>query len=269
MVVAHPGHELRVFGWMAKSAPLVHILTDGSGASASPRIASSRSLFDEVGATPGEIFPAGSDGDLYRALLNGDYAFFFDIMERLTRSFVDHDIHEVAADAAEGFNPAHDLCRGLVNAAVSMARARTGRAIANYQFSLAEWIDERQAPYDEHCRHLTLSESLFKTKLTIARNYPGLHREVDDALAAFGEEYFRREYLRPDENLLHVPGTGPKPYYEIIGERRVATGTYGSTLRYADHVFPVLDALHRQALMCAPQSAGAAVADRRVTLART
>ena len=30
LFVAHPGHELRIYGWLERARPQVHVLTDGS-----------------------------------------------------------------------------------------------------------------------------------------------------------------------------------------------------------------------------------------------
>ena len=38
LVVAHPGHELRVYGWLALRKPDVYILTDGSGHTGNSRL---------------------------------------------------------------------------------------------------------------------------------------------------------------------------------------------------------------------------------------
>ncbi|HEX8245140.1 MAG TPA: hypothetical protein VF541_16635, partial [Longimicrobium sp.] len=40
LVVAHPGHELRVYGWMERARPLVFVLTDGSGSGSEGRLES-------------------------------------------------------------------------------------------------------------------------------------------------------------------------------------------------------------------------------------
>ena len=55
LVVAHPGHELRVYGWMMQARPVVHVLTDGSGADGESRIGSTTALRPDVGATRGSI----------------------------------------------------------------------------------------------------------------------------------------------------------------------------------------------------------------------
>lgn len=43
------------------------------------------------------------------------------------------------------------------------------------------------------------------------------------------------------------PPFSDKPYYETYGEERVALGVYTSTLRYREHVLPVVEALARHA----------------------
>src|SRR3954452_6829734 len=69
LIVGHPGHELRVYGWLAATRPIVHVLTDGSGREGKSRIASTTAVLDAVGATPGSIYGRMSDAVIYRAIL--------------------------------------------------------------------------------------------------------------------------------------------------------------------------------------------------------
>jgi hypothetical protein len=247
LVVGHPGHELRVHGWAVEARPRIYALTDGSGSGGTSRIPSSQNLAVNLQASCGEIFPAGTDRDLYLNLLNGDADFFIRIAERLSQSFVLHNIRFVAGDAAEGFIPTHDICRAIINAAVSATQRTTGRTIANYEFSLAEWAEEHPVIHNEHCLHRTLSDAGFRAKIQAAWAYPRLEGEVRNALDIFGAEHFRHECLRPAKQAFPPPEIAAKPYYEVIGEQRVATGIYASTIRYAEHVYPVIEALRHWA----------------------
>jgi hypothetical protein len=76
LVVAHPGHELRLFGWMCEARPELVVLTDGSGSIGQPRVESSHRVLDASGAVETGLFGLHSDQDYYTALLNGDNAFF-------------------------------------------------------------------------------------------------------------------------------------------------------------------------------------------------
>ncbi len=55
LVLGHPGHELKVFGWIREYKPLVCTITDGSGRSGVSRISSTAALLARLGALPGEL----------------------------------------------------------------------------------------------------------------------------------------------------------------------------------------------------------------------
>src|SRR5262245_62950864 len=76
LVIAHPGHELRVHGWLEQTRPLVFVLTDGSGGAGRPRIDSTARVLERVGAKPGAIFGRFADRELYAAILAGDHDVF-------------------------------------------------------------------------------------------------------------------------------------------------------------------------------------------------
>jgi hypothetical protein len=52
LVVAHPGHELRVHHWLELTRPFVIVLTDGSGHSGQSRLASTTRVLAAAGARP-------------------------------------------------------------------------------------------------------------------------------------------------------------------------------------------------------------------------
>jgi len=52
LIIAHPGHELRVHHWLEKTRPLVFVLTDGSGRTAQSRLHSTTRILERAGATP-------------------------------------------------------------------------------------------------------------------------------------------------------------------------------------------------------------------------
>jgi hypothetical protein len=244
-VVGHPGHELKVFGWIAEHRPQVHVITDGSGRHGVSRLPSTARLLAGVGATPGEVFGSISDAEIYGALLETNIPFFLDLQERLADSFIQNEIDFVCGDATEGFNPTHDICRSLVNAAVAMAEQATRRRIPNYEFCLTEWEQSRQDVHDRQCLHLRLGDDLLRRKLDAALAYGELKDEVEKAIASRGEEYFRIECLRKVSSPAMEDGPAEKPFYETWGEQRVAEGGYTSVIRYQQHMLPVLDALGR------------------------
>jgi hypothetical protein len=240
LVVGHPGHELKVFGWMAAYTPRVFVITDGSGRTGFSRTPSTASLVARTRAVPGEVFGPISDADIYRAMLKRDSSVFLGMVDRIAESFVANHIDSVVGDASEGFNPTHDVCRAIIHAALRKAERTTGETIVNLEFCLTEWEQNCPSrPHDGHCLHWRLDDGLLAAKLEAAMGYPELRDEVERALAARGEEYFRIECLRPAQAPELSSAQSGKPLYEVWGEQRVTGGAYSSVIRYQEHILPI------------------------------
>jgi len=135
LVIAHPGHELRVHGWLEHARPTVFVLTDGSGSRGQPRVTSTSRVLETVGASRGDLYGAVSDRELYAAILSGGTEWLSAMATSLCDSLIRRDIRVVAGDALEGFNPAHDLCRHLIDAVVHRCQ-RVGHLVENFAFAL-------------------------------------------------------------------------------------------------------------------------------------
>src|SRR5215469_13765900 len=116
LIVAHPGHELVLFGWMEDVRPVVSILTDGSGRGGESRLASSLRVIRDIGAMPG-LLAGLTDRQFYDAVLETNIDLFVDLAVRLGETFAARQPLYVASDAREGFNPTHDLCSIIAAAA--------------------------------------------------------------------------------------------------------------------------------------------------------
>lgn len=243
LVVAHPGHELRVHALLCRLQPIVFILTDGSGRTGRSRLPASRNVIAQAGARAGDIFGEFSDRELYAALLSKDVSFFVEVAGRLARSFVRNGILRVVGDASEGYNPAHDVCRLLIDAAVARARADSKASIESWTFSLVGPPDGK-SPENSCGLRLPLTPEEFGLKIEAARAYEGLDGEVESALSENGAEAFRTEWIweavASAEPKRHLVVT---PRYERFGEARVENGFYQEVIRYDAHIRPVAEAL--------------------------
>src|SRR5690242_870571 len=85
LLIAHPGHEIRVHGWLEQARPTVYILTDGSGRSSQPRLESTKRVLMQAGAQIGEAFGQIADRDLYDRVLRHDLDFFRNLIARLSQ----------------------------------------------------------------------------------------------------------------------------------------------------------------------------------------
>lgn len=241
LIVAHPGHELRVHGWLERERPFVFVLTDGSGHGGLSRVPSTCAVLLHAGAVPGPVLGPLTDRQLYEVILDGRIDALAAVVESLAGALVALGIERVASDAMEGFNPSHDLCRVLADAAVREAAGRTGRAIGCFDFLLEGRPDACDAA---GCLRLELDEGELARKLDAARAYPEMAAEVERAFSRHGVEPFRVECLRPCdpdadlEALIEDP-----PFYERHGERQVAAGYYDRVLRFREHFLPLARSL--------------------------
>jgi hypothetical protein len=237
-VIAHPGHELRVHGWLERARPRVFILTDGSGHTGSSRLAVTTRLLQQAGATRGSIFGALTDQQLYAAILRHDFVPFMMLAEQLAEALSDPAIDYVVGDASEGYNPGHDICRVLIERAVALGGR--GRSFGNFAFKLTG--SPVPLPGTPPCEIVRLDSDALRRKITVARRYTELAEEVEAALEAFGAEAFRDEHLPPAGPATTDTASG-EPFYERRGERQVGNRHYREVLRYEEHVRPLVAAL--------------------------
>ena len=245
LVIAHPGHELRVHGWLEAMGPAVWILTDGSGHTGRSRIDSTTRVLESTGAVPGPVYGSMSDADLYNTVLGFNHRPFLDLVDKLAAAILHEQVDCVAGDAEEGYNPGHDTCRLIINAAVKLAQLKSSKPIRNYYFTLVGPPDQCPEDLRDHSLWLNLDDEAFARKLSAARNYPELQAEVETALNGAGNKTFRVECLRPvnSHSLATRALEDDPPYYEQYGEKQVKSGYYKQVLRYREHMLPLARAL--------------------------
>jgi hypothetical protein len=252
LVVAHPGHELRLHGWLSRARPVVHVLTDGSGSVGTSRIGSTTRVLTDAGVAHGGVYGAMTDAELYADILAGDARRFDPLVDFLADSLATFRPAYVVADAIEGYNPAHDLCSVLVAAAVARAMRRGRARPALYDYPVVGDPDECPARLRDSRIRLTLDDEAFRRKRAAAASYIELRPEVDASLAGAGAERYRTEFLRPVD-LRREPGAPAEepPYYERHGEGRVAEGRYRDVLRWQQHVRPFAQSIMERAAKAA------------------
>ncbi len=268
LFIAHPGHELCVHAWLEATRPRVFVLTDGSGNGGSPRLDSSRKVLESVGATIGSVYGRFKDSELYQIILDREYEQLFAVVDEFAEAIVAESIDAVAGDAIEGFNPAHDTCRLIINAAVQIARRRSGRQILNRDFLLA---GRHIAPNDDDGA-FWLDDAMLNKKVATAYAFPELRSEVEAALS--GELFALRQYPELADESAVTYNTGgiesyrlecfryvdeiasgsefadAVPFYEQYGALRVTEGRYQRVIRYRQHMLPLCEALRNYADNC-------------------
>ena len=239
LVIAHPGHELRVHGWLEFARPAVFVLTDGSGRAAASRLEATRRILAVALARPGSIYGWLADREFYSALLQRQVEKFVRLSEELAHALMANRVDYVVGDKVEGYNPAHDICRCVIDAAVALVEGR-GRRIANFEFCLMNEIGE----INPDAVTLQLDDEALARKLQAARSYTELSGEVDAALMKREARQFGTErFSAIAQPFAHVEPPQLPTFYESYGEQQVTAGYYDRVIRYRDHVLPVIEAL--------------------------
>jgi len=243
LVIAHPGHELSIYGWLERVCPVVFVLTDGSGQSGTSRLDRTATLISQAGASRGGIFGRFTDAAIYSAILETDFQLFYNLVDELSLELRRHEIDYVAGDASEGYNPVHDLWRLMLNTAVRAVQSRSNRKIDNFDFPLTGRPDQTHPLQVGETVRFALDEAEFERKIRAAENYAELGAEIESAVRRNGFLAFRNEYLRPVSQAQEDYLFNDIPFYERYGERQVAAGVYSRVIRYEEHMRPIADAL--------------------------
>lgn len=238
-MLGHPGHELRIFQTVGRLRPVAYLLTDGSGGTGHPRIESTRRALESVGVALAAPFPSPlPDADLYGALLSGNHRVLLDWARALAEDLRRRNVQAVIADAAEGFNPAHDVCRAVARAARQAAGVPRG-----YAYLLEGRPDACPPGREAGAVAVAGTADELSRKHAAMAAYPEIQPEVQRATAAWGRDAFAREWIFRDDAPADAPPDELPPAYERFGEARVRAGKYSHVIRYESHMRPFLAAL--------------------------
>lgn len=249
LLIAHPGHELRVLQWVALNRPEVVMLTHGDGSIGQPRLADSLAVLTALGVRlRADWISAVSDQAIYQALLGQGPSPLDGWLERLSERALAAGVTTVVADEAEGYNPTHELCRVLANRLCERLR-RGGHEVDNLEVPLVGH------PCDPARRaqmrvEVTLSPAQAAWKIGQMCDYarrcsPVLEAEVRKMLDDFGAEAFATECLYAARRTVYEDDRLPdeKPAFERFGEARHAAGIYPHVIR-AEHLRQLVRRMH-------------------------
>ena len=244
LVIAHPGHELRLYGWLRKVRPLVAILTDGSGSTGISRIDLSRDLCESLG---GEIVIPGRfvEPDFYSLILRGETAPFLAFAQELAHIIDERSIDVVVCDSVEGYHPAHDFCLPLTRAALALSASASSRGVRHLEYRVVgqpRTVNDADVQWPVELDDATFSEKIRRSRRYAEASGSVLAQEVAYMFDTYGEDAFRHEVLQRAGSEQPRLYDGMR-YFEMRGEEQVRAGRYRSVLRYAEHLQPVEAAL--------------------------
>jgi hypothetical protein len=238
LLVAHPGHELLVHGWIGQSKPIVQVLTDGSGHSAVGRLEMTAEFLRAAGALPGVIFGRLSDREAYAMILECNTTLLLCLVMDLATEIEKQRPKMIVTDAAEGYNPVHDLCRMIAGAAIQFAAVETKQ----YEYAVVNSPNSFDAMTSE-VFVVELDDAAHARKIDRARHEATRLADIDELLLRHGAEAYRRERFQRVVDWTSIDLESPPPLYERFGEQRVAAHRYSHVIRRAEHLVPLRDAL--------------------------
>lgn len=252
VVVGHPGHEMRCFGWLLRQRPVVCALTDGSGLGGRSRLPSTTRILDAAGARVGPVYGQMTDVEVYETTMAQEHGRYLEIVDDLVEWLREHRPQTIVGDAAEGRESTHDICRLLIGAATQIYTRRQSTPPGLYDFPLFG-LPDTLVGSSEGVIHLELSDEEFERKIAQALRYEDLAAEVHETFDTLGEEVFRHEYFRPvaADDAFGGP-VGHPPYYETYALQQVERGVFERALVYDPHVLSLTRALRNHVLRRSP-----------------
>lgn len=244
LLIAHPGHELLVYGQMATTDFRVMILTDGSGGAGQSRIGVSHELITRLGGKSCDFFEAHTDAEIYSAILAHDVDFFGALVDRVAAELRSPGVDGLISDAVEYYNPTHDICCAIGQLAVRRV-ARGGKRLTHRVSPMTV-----EARSENQSIHVLPPAVAARKKMDVER-ISGLIHDLTGILEE-GSAFFDREFLvtlDPKASLI-APPQGPV-FYEAYGRRQLAKKGGGELITFASHVRPLLAALERRETMVA------------------
>ena len=246
MVFSNPNHEVAILGSIARLRPAIIFLSDGGDIARVRRTAQALSTYVEPGALH---FINRSEHALYEALLRTDVAYFHFLAGEVRDILQDIKPEAIYCEAAEFYNPLHDLVLPIVCAAVGRCED-----IPLYEIPLihqeappGQAIRIQRAPdaAEAACIWTELTDEELSLKLKTIRQseYRALFAQLGDALSTAGSANAGREQFLKARRTLPEPAPGQALRYDRRGAMLKATGAVRAAITYRDHYVPMFESL--------------------------
>lgn len=235
--IAHPGHELRLHGFLEQAKPFIFVLTDGGD----PKKINSMNNYlgyiyrhtHVIGNTEkardvlyimeytkdekGKKYL--TDEEINIEIQNGSVDFFELYIKKMANLFIFNKVDHVVMDAAEGFFAVHDICHIMTKLAVQLVEKITGKKITMFEFNTYARVEQGMnedctlielgvEAQDEKMKHIiqyhpTVFEELkqnLPVNMELVNEFlqmQGGYENIKDILLTLNADFFYYEALRP------------------------------------------------------------------------
>lgn len=201
LCIAHPGHEIRLHGFIEKTKPYIFVLADQGEPSRMIRLSNylgfifkntknKRDAFYVIEQKPDDKKPDPekelktyylTDLNIQNELHKGNIDFFKYYVKQTANRFVQNKIDHVVVDSIENMDATHDINRALIDAAVALVKKKKGKQINIFEFNVSNPYDHNIGP---DCLMVELEEEEMMKKISFTVSYsPDVFTELKQNLS--------------------------------------------------------------------------------------
>lgn len=185
--IAHPGHELRLHGFLDLKKPWVFILSDGGNPSHIDRmqhylgfifkntgiLKKERDAFYIIERKHNNLKEDNQSGyvkdeEIQNELMQGNAAWFEFYITKMANSLIKDKIDYVVADASEDMDSVHEISRIMTEIAIKLVKKKKGKEIKLYEFNVLKPFDHN---ISDDCIRIELSPEEQQNKLKYIIGY--------------------------------------------------------------------------------------------------
>jgi len=237
LCIAHPGHEMRLHGFLEEVKPWIFILADEGKPSHMDRmqhylgfifkntgiLEKKRDAFYVIERKHKDLKDAQAqyvkDEEIQNELIQGNSTFFHFYVIKMANALVKDKIDHVVVDASEDMDSVHEINRIMTEIAIKLVKKKTGKHINLYEFNVLNPFDYN---ISDECIRIELSpedqanklkyligyhEDIFdelsqniSVDMNALKSYIGVeggYEKIKNIILSANPDFFKFEYIRP------------------------------------------------------------------------
>ena len=262
MVFSHHPHEIFATGLLLQFKPDLLFLSHAHGDKNLESQA--RAGLDAIGFEGTVRFLEVSERVAYARMIANDFEWFESMRDQVGQWLEEKSPVAVITDGFEAYNPVHDLCSLMVDAALHQIATTSGSlAPSRFEMPLAfgskagalisESDDADQPVFAYELTEHQVAMKKLRCQLLL-RDVPVDMAVADhpaSIVAGIHPKLFEKEFFAPvphDRSYCELPPIGDWKTYDQHGRERVAAGLFRTALTFDDHFSPMARALFAEAV---------------------
>lgn len=251
MVFAHGTHELFSAGMVQLYQPDILYLTCGSDSEDDWTEPQARTSLQSLEFEGTVTFLQVTEQEIHQRMLARDVGWFTELRNRVGTWLSRHRPEVVFTDAFEWYNPVHDLCPLLVDAAIEDYRIswlhtpRRYDVPLGFQSTATQRMSGSDSP-DFFILKYILSAKQSRRKRELLQHVSTVDASIQDTTSQWKSERYERELyypVPPERDYSVAPPRDAWKTYDDRGLANVQCGRCSEAIFFRDHYAPLAEAL--------------------------